>query len=200
MVTKYHQGILIPTFLCFRSSKPKTELEPLVVALEKGNIREDKILSDFTVVSQEGKPFSCHRLFLATQSPVMMAMMTNDMKEKEESELKLEYNEEVVEHFVDFFYTGKVSPKILEKNVESFLGLAERFFLKPLKDQTEEAAINKMTVENMLSMFALADLYNAENLKEVSRLFIKENRNVLKDQDLSEVPNNVCSEVVKLLC
>ena len=170
------------------------------MALTKCNIREDKILTDFTVVSQEGERFPCHRLFLATQSPVMMAMMTHDMKEKEESELKLEYNEEVVEHFVDFFYTGKVPPKVLEKNVESFLGLAERFFLKPLKDQTEAAAIKKITVENMLSMFALADLYNAENLKEVSRLFIKENRNVLKDQDLSEVPNNVCSEVVKLLC
>ena len=169
-------------------------------ALTNCNIRDDKILTDFTVVSQEGERFPCHRLFLATQSPVMMAMMTHDMKEKQESELNLKHNEEVVMHFVDFFYTGKVSPKVLEENVESFLGLAESYDLKPLKDQTEEAAIKKLTVENMLATFAVADLYNAENLKQVSQLFIEENRIILKDQDLSEVPTNVCSQVVKILC
>merc|ERR1712183_483591 len=103
------------------------------MALAKCNIREDKILADFTVVSQEGERFLCHRLFLATQSPVLMAMMTHEMKEKQENELKLDFNEEVVKHFLDFFYTGKVPQKVLEENLESFLALAESYDLKPLK-------------------------------------------------------------------
>ena len=106
----------------------------------------------------------------------------------------------MVKHFVDFFYTGKVSPKVLEENLESFLALAECYDLKPLKLQTEEAAIEKMTVGNMIAMFALADRYNAENLKKVSEFLIKTNRNILKDQDLSAVPNNVFTEVFRLLC
>ena len=151
-------------------------------------------------MSQEGERFPCHRLFLATQSPVMMAMMTHDMKEKQENEVRLEYSEEVVKHFVDFFYTGKVPPKVLEENLESFLALTECYDLKPLKLQTEEAAIEKMTVGNMIAMFALADRYNAENLKKVSEFLIKTNKNILKDQDLSAIPTNVFTEVFRLLC
>ena len=84
--------------------------------------------------------------------------------------------------------------------LESFLVLAEFYDVKPLKLQTEEAATEKLTVGNMIDMFALADRYNAENLKEVSECLIKTNRNVLKDQDLSGVPANVFTEVFRLLC
>ena len=172
------------------------------MALSKCNIREEKKLADFTVLSQKGERYPCHRIFLANQSPVLMAMMTHEMKEKQESELKLDHNEEVVKHFVEFFYTGDVPPKVLEENVESFLTLAESYDLKILKLQTELVAMEKMTVGNMLSMFAVADLYKAEKLKEFSLSFIKTNRHILKVQDLSAVPvpTNVLTEVVKLLC
>ena len=62
--------------------------------------------------------------------------------------------------------------------MESFLALAECYDLKPLKLQTEEAAIDKITVGNMITMFALADRYNAENLKEVAEFVIKSNKNI----------------------
>ena len=170
------------------------------MALAKCNITEDRILTDFAVVSKEGKKFPCHRIFLATQFPVMMAMMTHDMKEKQDSEVQLEYNEEIVKHFVDYFYTGKVAKKVLEGNLESFLALAEYYDLKPLKYQTEDAAIEKITVSNMVDMFALADLYKSDKLKEVSEFLITSNRSILKDQDLSGVPANVFTAIIKLLC
>lgn len=192
----FSQNTRVWTEIC----EPKIELNHLGLALAKCNLREDKILTDFTVVSQEGTRFPCHRLFLATQSPVMMAMMTHNMKEKQEGELKLEHSEEVVKHFLDFFYTGQVPPNVLEENVESFLTLAEFYDLKSLKFQTEEAAIEKMTGENMIHMFALADLYKSKELKRESEFLIKTNKNILKNQDLSEVPANVMTEVVRLLC
>ena len=130
----------------------------------------------------------------------MMAMMTHDMKEKQESEVTMDYSDEVVKYFVDFFYTGNVPKNALEENLETFLALSEFYDVKPLKLQTEEAAIEKITVGNMIDMFALADRYNAENLKEVSKFFIKTNKNVLKDQDLSGVPANVFTEIFRLLC
>ena len=170
------------------------------MALAKCNIREDKILTDFTVVSQEGARFPCHRLFLATQSPVMMAMMTHDMKEKQESELTLEYSEEVVKSFVEYFYTGKVPITVLEENLESFLALSESYDLTPLKYLAEEVAIEKITVENMVHMFALFEHYNAYKLMEVSEFQIKTNRSALKNQDLSEVTANVYTAIFKMLC
>ena len=170
------------------------------MALAKCNIREDKILTDFTVVSQEGERFPCHRLFLATQSPVMMAMMTHDMKEKQESEMRLEYSEEVVKHFVDYFYTGKVPKTVLAENLEQFLALSESYDLMALKDLAEQAAVENITVENMLHMFALSYHYNAYKLMEVSEFLIKTNRSSLKDQDLSEVPASVYTVIFKMLC
>ena len=151
-------------------------------------------------MSQEGARFPCHRLFLATQSPVMRAMMTHDMKEKQESELTLEYSEEVVKHFVEYFYSRKVPTTVLEENLESFLALSESYDLTPLKYQAEEAAIEQITVENMLHMFALSYHYNAYKLMEVSEFLIKTNRSSLKNLDLSEVPGSVLTAIFKILC
>ena len=164
------------------------------------NIREDKLFTDFTVVSQEGERFPCHRMFLATQSPVMMAMMTHDMKEKQKSEVTIEYKSEIVEHFVEYFYTGKVPTTVLEENLESFLALSEYYDLKPLKYQAEEAAVEKITVKNMVHMFALSEHYNAYKLMEVSEFLIKTNRSILKNQDLSEIPASVFTTIFKMLC
>ena len=170
------------------------------MAMADINIRDDKTLTDFTVVSQDGGRFPCHRIFLATQSPVMMAMMTHNMKEKQENELRLEYKEDVVKNFVDYFYTGKVSKTVLEENLESFLALSECYDLTPLKYQAEEAAIEKISVENMVHLFALSLHYNAYKLMEVSEFKIKTNRASLKDQDLSGVPYSVVTTIFKILC
>ena len=84
--------------------------------------------------------------------------------------------------------------------LESFLVLVEFYDVKPLKLQTEEAATEKLTVGNMMDMFALADRYNADNLKKVTECLIKTNRNFLKDQDLSGIPTNVLTDIFRLLC
>ena len=170
------------------------------MALAECNIREDKIFTDFTVVSQEGERFPCHRMFLATQSPVMMAMMKHDMKEKQKSEVTIKYKSEIVEHFVEYFYTGNVPTTVLEENLESFLALSESYDLRPLKYQAEEAAIEKITVENMVYMFALSDHYNAYKLMEVSEFMINTNRSSLRNQDLSEIPSSVFNTIFKMLC
>ena len=170
------------------------------MALEKCNIREDKILQDFNVLSKDGQKFPCHRIFLASQSPVMMAMMTHDMKETQESEVKLDYNGEIVKHFVEYFYTGTVPQRVLQENLESFLQLSESYDLTRLKFQTEEAGIDMLTVENMVEIFALADHYCAYKLLEVSEFLIKTNRKALKNQDLSEVPQEVFAAIFKMLC
>ena len=53
---------------------------------------EDGIFSDWTIISEEGQRFQCHRNILAAKSSTMKAMMTTEMKEKEEKETKLNYS------------------------------------------------------------------------------------------------------------
>ena len=71
--------------------------------------------------------------------------------------------------------------------------------LAPLKLQTEEVATEALTKDNMVDMYALSDLHNADNLKEASKLFIKKNREELKKKDLTEYPHSVMNNLVRIL-
>ena len=152
-------------------------------AIEKMCI-EDGIFSDWTIVSEEGQRFPCHRIILAAKSSTMKFMMTTEMREKAEKETVLKYNSQVVEAFVDYFYKGKVPPEVLGSNLSSFLNLADLYDLKPLKAQTEDAAITRLTMENVVEMFSLASLHNAKKLKKASMQAIMKIRFCLENQNL----------------
>ena len=129
----------------------------------------------------------------------MKAMLTTEMREKEENETKLKYSNNVVGAFVDYFYKGEVNSDVLASNLSSFMKLAELYNLKPLKAQTEDAAIKSLTMENVVEMFSLANLHNARKLKKASKFFILENKKILGEQDLSQVPQSVMTELFKLV-
>ena len=162
---------------------------------------DERLFTDFTILSKEGMEFPCHRFILSSRSQTMKAMMTADMKEAKEGQMKLDYSDEVVEKFVDYFYTQTVPKEVLKNNVDSFMTLSELYDLTPLKHQTEEAACEQMTTDNMVDMFVLADLHSAENLKEASKLFIRENKAKLMEQDLvgHGYPAKVISDVLRLV-
>ena len=125
--------------------------------------------------------------------------MTIEMEEEEEKETRLNYKKEVVGAFVDYFYKGEIPTVVLEANISSFMELGDLYNLDPLKAQVEDMAIKNLTLENVVEMFSVANLYNAEALKEVSRFFIVENKKILGQQDLSQVPLSVMTELFKLL-
>ena len=68
-----------------------------------------------------------------------------------------------------------------------------------MKAQVENTAINGLTLENVVEMFSLANLHNAGALKEATSFFILENKKDLGQQDLSQVPASVMTELFKLL-
>ena len=160
---------------------------------------EDGIFSDWTIVSEEGQRFPCHRNILAAKSSTMKAMMTTEMKEKEEKVTKVNFSNKLVEAFLDYFYKGEVPRVVLETNLSSFMKLSDYYHLEPLKAQVEDAAIKSLSIENVVEMFSLANLHNAQILKKASRYFILENKKILGQQDLSQVPPSVMTELFKLL-
>ena len=183
------------TFI-FRS---KLEATPdLVGAVEKMCV-EDGIFADWTIISDDGQRFPCHRIILAAKSSVMKAMLTTEMKEKEEKETKVQYSNQVVGAFVNYFYTGSVPQEVLESHLSSFLALSELYNLLPMKAQTEDLAIRSLKLENVVEMFSLAKIYKAEILLEATEFFIVENKKTLGKQDLSQVPPSVMTELFILL-
>ena len=171
--------------------------DPIEVTMARCHIKYEEVFTDFALVSKEGRRFPCHRVFLATQSPVMKAIMSHDVKE---AELRLEQCEEVVEHFVGYFYRGKVPQEVMVKHLDSFLALADFYDVGALMLQTEQAAVTVLTCGNMLDMFVLSDLYRANKLREASELLIKRYKTNLKDQSLTGIPTNIFESILKLVC
>ena len=101
-----------------------------------GDVEEmslDGIFADWTIISKEGKKFPCHRIILATKSSVMKAMFSMDMRDKEEKETKVHYNNQMVEAFAKLFYKGAVTHTVLVANLSSFLALSDLYDLLLLK-------------------------------------------------------------------
>ena len=163
-----------------------------------GNNEDD--LLDFTVLSKEGTRFPCHRVFLASQSPPLKAMMTRDTKEKQEGQVKLQFKEEVVKGFVGFFYSRKIPQEILEENLEDFLTLADSYDMAQLKLQVEETAVQLLNTDNMVDMFYLGDLYHASQLKAASEFLMSRNKDILKKMDLSRFPASVFTAILNVIC
>ena len=159
----------------------------------------DGIFADWTIVSEEGERFPCHRNILAAKSSIMKAMFTTEMREKEEKETKIHHNNQVVEAFVNYFYEGAVPQMVLGANLSSFLALSELYNLLPLKSQAEDLAIKNLNIENVVEMFSLANIYKAKILLEATKVFILEKKKILGQQDLSQIPKGVMEKLFILL-
>ena len=160
------------------------------------SIFEDQDLMDFTLESEEGVKFPCHRNVLAAQSSVLRRMFLSPMEERETSRLKIMYKAEVVRKFVKFFYKRKLDET--ERNLRCLLELAEKFDLPHLKEEVEELAIRKLTVENMVDMFLLADIHSAKDLKTAAEGFIKTNRIKVRE-DLAELDKLERGQLMKIM-
>ena len=76
--------------------------------------------------------------------------------------------------------------------------MAEKYDLPHLKEEVEELAIRKLTVENMVDMFLLADLHSAENLRMAAEDFIKTNRIKVRE-DLAELDKLERGQLMKIM-
>ena len=63
----------------------------------------------------------------------MKAMFSMDMRDKEEKETKVHYNNQMVEAFAKLFYKGAVTHTVLVANLSSFLALSDLYDLLLLK-------------------------------------------------------------------
>merc|ERR1712150_235186 len=93
---------------------------------------------------------------------------------------------------------GKIGGEEEEENFRCFLDLSEKYDLPHLKEEVEELAIKKLTVENMVEMFLLADLYSAENLRTAAEGFVRTNRLKVKE-GLAELDKLERSQLMKIV-
>ena len=177
----------------FSRKKPRLSAETLVTS-----ITEDSDFTDFTLESEDGTKFPVHRTVLAAQSSVLKRMFLSPMEERKTATLQLPYKADIVRKFVEFFYKREFEEEGEEENFRCFLELADKYDIPHFKEELEELAITKLTVDNMVDMFFLADLYSAEDLKTKAEGFIRTNRLKVRE-GLAELDKLDRNQILQIL-
>ena len=86
---------------------------------------------------------------------------------------------EIGKAFVETIYTGKLSASILQKEAYSFL---QKYQIRGLKDLAEEEMIKQLDRENMVKLFAIGDMFRAQEIREAALKFTKANLAWLRSQ------------------
>lgn len=129
-----------------------------------GDLYDTKKLSDVIFIVK-GKTFDAHKCVLASCSAVFEAMFTNEMKEKETSEVKIDDVEaNVFTEILRFVYTGKVEkPEVLASDL---LFVADKYDLKNLKIYSQQEMLKNLNVETAVKYLVLSDLHSCDPLKQ----------------------------------
>merc|ERR1719481_303442 len=129
--------------------------------------------ADVTIVCDD-KTFKCHKIILASRSPVFKTMFDADMKEKEAGSVEIKnMTPEVLENMLKYIYTSE-APDI-DALTQELLAAAEQYQLEKLKELCEAKLCSKVDVENCIEILILADLYQAPMLKETALKFVTNN-------------------------
>lgn len=141
-------------------------------------------LSDVTICAN-GKEFKAHKAILAARSPMFRGMFSHDMKETKYNRVEVpDVHPDVLQEMLRFIYTGKslLEPKLQNKEQKEqereqhlaieLLQAANKYQLDRLKLICEEALNKTLSADSVAEILALADLYNAAQLKNQAIEFI----------------------------
>lgn len=124
--------------------------------------------TDFTIPAY-GKEFKVHKMVLAAQSSVCKKSFLDGEVPKPFSKIE-NYSEKTFEHFLDFFYTGKVAAST---NIIEIYKLASEFDVAKLKLICTARILANMDESNAVISFNIAHRVASDLLKVKAFGFIK---------------------------
>ena len=170
------QSVLVRDFQVRMTASPKMEClaEPMSAypfhhlreLLERLDIlRNNDSFCDVTIAVKD-KEFKAHRAVLAAASPFFLALLTSDMKERNEQLIRVdleEATESVVEDALKYLYTGNVM--INEERAHNLLAMANYLLLPGLKTMVSDFLEDRVTTRNCIFNYYFADKYECVELK-----------------------------------
>ena len=135
--------------------------------------RRQEILCD-TILHVDGQEFPAHKNILAASSAYFLGLFTSDMKERHQSEVKLEgFRSFVMNDLLNYIYTGEV--EITDENVKELVFAGDYLLIESLKDKGSMYLEETLSPSNCLSVRAFSEKYDCEELMDKSESFILEN-------------------------
>ena len=102
----------------------------------------DKAFTDF-VIRAGSESYDCHRVILASYSPVFRRMLQCDMKEKSTGMVTIEDTKpDVIKAMLNFIYTGEIDRSASDEAIEDLFIFADMYFIEDLKKACDEILAN----------------------------------------------------------
>jgi len=128
------------------------------------------------------KVFNCHKIVLASRSPVFKTMLESNMREKITGDVEIKnMDHEVLEDLLKYIYSG-VAPNVDAHSKELFAA-ADLYQLEKLKELCELKLCSRFDISNCIDLLIFGDLYNAQKLKAAALEFVSKNLHKMKTSE-----------------
>eukprot|EP00794_Sanderia_malayensis_P020312 gene20312-22311_t len=159
--------------------------------------RRQRAFTDVIIVINEDE-FPAHRLILAGSSPVLNAMLTADMKEKNEGRINLSdsgIDPDTLEQLLEYMYSGKVNVNM--DNVEGLLASSSYLMMQSLNEFCCDYLEKLLRPSNCLQIHEMATKYDCYNLIEkAGRLLSSEFVAIVNSDDFLSISEEMLSEIL----
>lgn len=139
------------------------------------DFRREMIFSDIIICSDDERDFHCHKVILASASPYFRAMFLADMKESQQTKIKIKgLDSGVLEQLLEFCYSSKIIINL--KNVQQLLVASGMLQFPKIQDSCMEFLLNNVDETNCIGIWKLAELIQrTRDTTEKLECYIKTN-------------------------
>jgi len=142
--------------------------------------------ADF-ILEFEGEEVACHKVILAGASPVLGAMVRNELQEAAKGKAAIKLSAVVGKAFVRFMYLEEVEEDLLKREVVAFLELGEKYQVERLKEFAEDWMLKSLNKDNMVDFLVAADTFRARRIKAAALRLAMANKDWLRGEGKEEL-------------
>jgi hypothetical protein len=141
--------------------------------------RQNGQCTDITLLTED-KEFKAHKVVLVSQSPFFATRFEERWTEQSGNKIDMtDIPTDIMEAILAYMYTGNVVN--ITQIAHKLLPKAEKYQLEGLKVSCEAALSKTLTIQSVIDVLLLADIHNAQNLKQCCLVFISKNVSAVKN-------------------
>ncbi|GBN14650.1 Speckle-type POZ protein [Araneus ventricosus] len=134
-------------------------------------IYSKQLLTDVELKTKT-KSFPAHKIVLCGRSPVFKAMMTNDMKEKNNNFIQVEdLEDDIVQQLLLFLYSDNLETLQWESAIKLYYA-GDKYDIGKLKVMCSSFLVENLTTSTASELLLLADTHSDSDLKKAVEDFI----------------------------
>ncbi|XP_075557795.1 uncharacterized protein LOC142589950 isoform X1 [Dermacentor variabilis] len=142
-----------------------------------------------------------HRVVVATRCNWFKKALLSGMRESIDRKIVVhDTHPEVFQLFLEYLYRGCLdSQHLTTEQLVELMQLGDRYEVDMLKEITEDALRDHLDEDSALFLLNLADQLNARELRNSALEFVAINKDVVKSDSYSELPDDLQTEIMETI-